>query len=202
MSRAYRSDHRMRQAEQTRQCIVEALVEQVVHSHRADFSIVEVAERAGVSERTVYRYFPTREDLVQAIDEHFAAMPAPRAPESITEFCDRIAELYDWFADHADYVEAAHVTGLGRELHLRSRARRGKNARHSIERMLAPLSETERRQAFAVVRCMFGSANWRALRDEGGLTNDEAREAARWVARLLVEDLQKRLDAAGAHDER
>jgi AcrR family transcriptional regulator len=195
MTRPYRSEHRARQAADTRQRIVEALVEQVLEADRADFAIADVAERAGVSERTVYRYFPTREDLLRAIDEHFTALPSPALPKAIGDFPDHVASLYDGFAENADFVRAVHVTGLGREVHVRGRTRRGRQLRQQLDRELASLSEAERRRLFAVLRATFGSANWRALQEEGGLDPEEAREAAVWMARLVTRDIESRLRA-------
>jgi hypothetical protein len=65
-----------------------------------------------------------------------------------------------------------------------------------MDEMFAPLPKRERKILFAVVRSMFGSAIWRAMRDEAGLTNDEAREAATWVANLLTKDISRRIRAA------
>lgn len=195
-TRPYRSQLREQQAEQTRERIVEALLEQVVDTQRSDFSIAEVAARAGVSERTVYRHFPSREDLLGAIDEHYQRLPQPRGPESLADFPAHVDALYAWFDEHAEHVEAAHVAGIGRELHLHARARRGREVRETIDRMLAPLPARERRIVYAVVRCMFGSAIWRAMREEVGLSSEEAREAARWVAQLITKDVSRRLRAA------
>jgi AcrR family transcriptional regulator len=194
--RAYKSQLREKQAEQTRERIVDALFEQVLDTQRNDFAIAEVAERAGVSERTVYRHFPTRDDLIRAVDERYQNLPAPEPPKSVSDFPRHVGDLYGWFAENEELVEAAHVAGIGRELHQRARARRGEMARRVMDEMFAPLPKRERKILFAVVRSMFGSAIWRAMRDEAGLTNDEAREAATWVANLLTKDISRRIRAA------
>jgi AcrR family transcriptional regulator len=194
--RAYRSQLREKQAEQTRERIVDALFEQVLDTHRSDFSIAEVAERAGVSERTVYRHFPTREDLIAAVDERYQSIPGPSGPDEVSDFPQHVDELYRWFGENEELIEAAHVAGIGRELHQRARARRGEVTRRMMDRMFAPLPKRERRLLFAVVRTMFGSAIWRAMREDAGLSNDEAREAATWVAELITKDISRRLRAA------
>ncbi len=200
--RAYSSKLREEQAEQTRERIVEALFEQVLDTQRNDFSIADVAKRAGVSERTVYRYFPTREDLVGAVDERFNDIEEqPKPPRSVSDFPRHVAELYEWFGNNEQLVEAAHVAGIGRELHLRARARRGEKARRVMDRLFKPLPKRERKILFAVVRTMFGSAIWRAMREEGGLTNEEAAEAAQWVASLIAKDIARRLKAAKQAEE-
>src|SRR5215472_1572236 len=58
---------RARQTELTRDLILEALVDLVVERPLADFSLQDVADRAGVSLRTVYRHFASREALLEAL---------------------------------------------------------------------------------------------------------------------------------------
>ncbi len=61
------TDLRARQRELARQAIVDACAELVTERHHLDFSMKEVAERSGVSLRTVYNHFATREDLLDAL---------------------------------------------------------------------------------------------------------------------------------------
>src|SRR3954453_9419387 len=53
----------------TRTRILDAVVDLIVHEHPATLSMPAVASRAGVSLRTVYRYFPTKEALIDAIGD-------------------------------------------------------------------------------------------------------------------------------------
>ena len=76
MPRNYRSPLREKQASETRAAIVAALAEQVLDHGMVDFSIPRLAERAGVSVRTVYRYFPNREDLLNAVVSGLARLSA------------------------------------------------------------------------------------------------------------------------------
>ncbi|MEZ5165482.1 MAG: PEP/pyruvate-binding domain-containing protein [Acidimicrobiales bacterium] len=62
-------DLRTRQREMGRQAIVDACAALVTERHHLDFSMKEVADRAGVSLRTVYNHFATREDLLDALGE-------------------------------------------------------------------------------------------------------------------------------------
>jgi AcrR family transcriptional regulator len=71
-NRAYNSPLRDDRARRTREAIVAALVEQVADAGLNDFSVPKVAKRAGVSVRTVYRYFPNRDDLLDAVNEYWS----------------------------------------------------------------------------------------------------------------------------------
>lgn len=68
--RTYNSPKRDRQSAKTRQRIIEAgaaLVHEFTDWNWKQLTYRAVSERAGVSERTVYRYFPTDSDLKDAV---------------------------------------------------------------------------------------------------------------------------------------
>lgn len=202
--RSYKSPRRAAQAAKTREMILGALVDQVCDTGRADFSVADIAERAGVAVRTVYRHFPDRNALMDGLDAHLEAETAtPDASlEDLEHVGDHLTALFEAFERTPRLVEAGHVTRLGRELRARGRARRGERVRSMIDEWLAPLTMRERRAAFAVFRSMFGSHTWRTMRSELGMTNEETIEATRWVLELFVGDLARRLKAAreGADD--
>ena len=77
---------------------------------RIDFTMVEMAERAGVSRKTLYRWWPTPEDvLVEGLSTHVRRIAPPDTgswAEDVREFAHRIAT----FA--ADPVEVATTSIL------------------------------------------------------------------------------------------
>ena len=78
--RRYRLGRRAEAAEETRRRLVQATFE--LHSEQgiANTSMVQIAERAGVSVGTVYHHFPTYADAVEACGRHIAASwPLPTA---------------------------------------------------------------------------------------------------------------------------
>ena len=79
------ADLRARQLALARQAIVDACAELVTERRHLDFAMKDVAERAGVSLRTVYNHFPTREDLLDALGRRLRRRDggdraAPRRP--------------------------------------------------------------------------------------------------------------------------
>lgn len=60
---------RERNRRQTHAAIVEAAGQVLRETGEADFSMPAVAVQSGVSLRTVYRYFPTRQDLIAELAE-------------------------------------------------------------------------------------------------------------------------------------
>ena len=85
--RTYSSPLRAEQAAATRDRIVDATVALLQDNDVSAFGMQDVADRAGVAVRTVYRAFPTKDDLIagvlEAIKERFEA--AAGAPPTTAE---------------------------------------------------------------------------------------------------------------------
>ena len=78
--RPYRLKKRAQQQEETRERIVEAIVELHRTVGPAKTKITEVAEMAGVGRMTVYNHFPTDSDLFRACGAHWSAQSPPPDP--------------------------------------------------------------------------------------------------------------------------
>lgn len=110
---------RDRQAEATRQAIVDAFLELAHQANSVSISMPAVARRAGVSVRTLYRYFATKDELQTAV----AFRSAERAQATMTDpTLDRstvaryMACLWASFADDIPAVVAELATPVGRQL--------------------------------------------------------------------------------------
>ena len=80
----------------------------------ATVSMNEIAKRAGVGAGTLYRHFPTREDLILAVYRHDIG----RLVDSVDEVLARhppLEAFTTWFETLAAYVRVKH--GLGDALH-------------------------------------------------------------------------------------
>src|SRR5688572_26843189 len=79
--RTYSSKLREEQAESTRERILAGLCELLGAGDVEDLSVPKVAEHAGVSVPTVYRYFPSRKDLFDGLEVYLSReMHAPPFP--------------------------------------------------------------------------------------------------------------------------
>jgi AcrR family transcriptional regulator len=82
MARKYELKRRAKKQEETRQRIVEAVVELHEEVGPAQTTISSIAERAGVQRLTVYRHFPDELSIFQACSAHWISKnPPPDASE-------------------------------------------------------------------------------------------------------------------------
>src|SRR4051812_48916189 len=101
--RTYRKKRRAEQQEETRQRIVEAMVDLHREVGPARTTISAIAERAGVERLTVYRHFPDETAMFRACTTHYATqVPGPDAAmwAGIEEPAERLRSALHQFYDY------------------------------------------------------------------------------------------------------
>ena len=100
--RKYEKKRRAEQEGETRQRIVEAMVDLHQEIGPARTTISAIAERAGVERLTVYRHFPDERSMFEACTTHYASVvpqPNPAAWADTQEPAERLRkallEFYD-----------------------------------------------------------------------------------------------------------
>jgi AcrR family transcriptional regulator len=197
----YTSPLRARQKEQTRDLIL-AAVGQILA--RADFSAVTIAEVARVAEvtdRTIYRHFPTREDLLR----EFWKVTLQRLsgdlldnPDSLEAMCELTRRLFAMFDAEEGVMRAISASPEGRMI------RKGPNAARlgKVQQFLAPMlegtPERERENVAAAVFTLCSVSVWMHMRDYCGFDGPRAGEAAAGAIELIVEAARRRGETAGA----
>ncbi|WP_083438773.1 TetR/AcrR family transcriptional regulator [Herbaspirillum autotrophicum] len=82
--------------EQTPLAASRAIVAMFIDAESSDFTVRQMAAHAGISERTFYRYFPTREDVVRpVIDVGMQSLAAEMAKRPLQEpIIDALAHAF------------------------------------------------------------------------------------------------------------
>ena len=177
--------------ELTRDLILEAVTRLVSEDGVHEFSMQRVAELAGVSHRTVYRHFASREELLEALAVWLNdCMPRPLSSYDPDQIEAAIHDTHAVFVDQSKKVTALSVLAAGARIRL---PHRKKNTR-VVERTLAPLTahlEPGDAEAVAVlVRSIAGSHMWSQLTDEHGLDAERTTRVVVWAVQALVESLK------------
>ena len=90
-----RSSLRQAQRAVTEQRIIEALAALIEEEHPLEISMAAVAQRADVSEPTLYRHFPTKRDLFAALAGYqFRSVTAGLAPASADALADAVGTVF------------------------------------------------------------------------------------------------------------
>ena len=184
---------RDRHRETTRRRILEAVHEVLAEESPTTLSIPRVAARAGTSLRTVYRYFPTKEALVDAASRVSEAATHGRAgflPTTAT-LADYLRVVWGEFARNIGSVRAQHLTPAGRELRA-SRLPRGRAAvRHAFtaEGIDLPPDDLDRLTDIGVL--LVSSTVFLELTERLGHDVAEAADLAAWTTAAVIEKAKR-----------
>jgi AcrR family transcriptional regulator len=166
------------------------------------FSVQEVADRAGLTHRTVYRYFPTRQELMHATVRHLApGMDEEPFGEvsTVEEWIDAVGAHLAFIEANFDVVRGLMVAALASDELLRSDQRLRDREAHRWEvfrRQFPHLPEGEARGTFATVRHLTSPVSYVFMRLRFGMSPAEATEAIQSGASQIVEQAARRERAA------
>lgn len=194
-ARTYNSELRQSQAEATREKILEAMTAIYEEEGRIEAATARaVAARAGVREITVYRHFPNREILLQALWAHLNRKHGVTVgmPESADEIVAKIGPLYQTFEAAPGHVLAAIRTPEGLKIRESLNDERAEIFMAALREAAPALDPADQAKAAAVLQLLYSSYAWVSMREQWGLSGEVAAEAAAWAAETLLADLRKR----------
>ncbi len=185
----YRSRLRDEQAAATRSRIVEAAAEGFA-PWTTGLPFNKVAERAGVSVRTVYRYFPTQLDLLNAararVVEGSGWNPDHVSPETLGSMIARAFEYFGDLLERAGHEIQAQAPGM---------ADLRKQRLEAVERVVEPFSNglsPEHARGVCAVLSGLGRVEFlRGMHEQWGLSGIEAGRAVEWAVGVLLDDLRR-----------
>lgn len=162
-------------------------------------SVSDVAEGAGVSRATAYRYFPSQAALVEAVvDEALGPILAWKSDSP--DAAERVDALFGTSLPRIDEFEATFKAALKLSLDEWAQQKAGGSVNepqfrrgHRVELLREAVSPLDGRlpadqvdrlaQALSLI---FGVEALVVLKDMWGLTSAQAEEVARWAAAALV----------------
>jgi AcrR family transcriptional regulator len=185
MTRRYVSTLRAELSEEVRERILAALAEQLA-AGAADFSLSQVAQRAGVSLRTVHNYFPGGEARVAALakwidDQVGLSGEAPTSFDDIGPYARRMALGY---CRNEPLMRAQMAVGIANQVR-RRRAKREEQLRHVVAGIVPDSRKAE--LVAAMIACVISADIAAALQDRYRVKNEDAVRLIEWAARVLAQ---------------
>jgi AcrR family transcriptional regulator len=184
---------RAQHAMATRERILGAVADLLEHGDAEELTVPAVAEASGVSLRTIYRYYPTREELLEAagrwIGDDLLKHPYPRNLDEVANLYQEGARDFD---ERPGLVRALALSQLGQRVRGYRRRERLEAISRALRAELTELSEPDLRQAEAVLAYLHNMLAYTTLREENGLSGAEIGEAVGWAIRTLIADLRNR----------
>lgn len=183
---------RERQASLARSAIFEALVGHLEAGDADDVPMEDLAQEAGVSRRTLYRYFPTRAALLaeaaEWIRDEVLQLPVEVGDEGISASFRAAAERV---ADRPELARALLRTTTGRQLRGDFRRARVDAIHRALKREVPGLTRREMERAAPVLSYLCSSSAWITIQDESGLDPRHAQAAVEWAIDALLAQLRE-----------
>jgi AcrR family transcriptional regulator len=174
IKRSYDNSLRLQQQERTQEAIRSAAKDFILEGRIHNFTIQEVAERAGVSYPSVYRHFPSREALVEHLvhwGAEFFMQIQPPYPDTLEDLPSWAENTIGVLMDFLPLIKAMDVVLAGKQVHARTRERDEWFTR--LVRQTAPeLPEHFLIGATAVLRILTSGSTWAQLQLRFGLEKD------------------------------
>jgi AcrR family transcriptional regulator len=182
-----------RHADLTERAILDAAVQLLEESSVRELTMRAVAAQAKISERTVFRYFATREEFLGAIAEEVGVrMRLPAPPATLAELTAFPAELYAAFEAKAKLTRASLHSELVKLIRPKAVGERLAAVRAILAKHAPGRSARDIRVAAANIQYYLTATAWQFLRFYLGLSLEEAVACAQSVIRLTSADLKAR----------
>jgi len=185
---------KQKQRVRTRNAILDALADVIAEAGGLEFSIQQVADRAGVTHRTVYNHFPTREALRDGLAERVEELlgaTGRRRPDagnpSLESLAPMAAESYALFESCAPAVRASVILTLASRGPTQLAKRRTDAFRKIVKQGLPANASVPADEATAAVRMFLSTIGWHVLTEHLGLSPTKAAATAEWAIRVLLD---------------
>jgi len=178
--------------QRTRLAILEAMVDVIMETDGIGFSVQAVADRAGVTHRTIYNHFPTREALCDAFSDYVdellvASSGAPEPTWSLAAIPLLVDDLYRTLAMRDRHARAYVMLMIGNRRPMSAWRKRSLMAEKLIAREQSGQVPLTPRQVTAVIRMFVSTMGWHLLTEQCGLSTEEAAAASGWATRTLLD---------------
>jgi AcrR family transcriptional regulator len=175
----------------TRQLILDAAVDVLEHAGVSTLTMRAVAKRANISERTVFRYFATRDEFLDAVAEDARdrmALPAP--PRTLEDLRRAPRLLYEALEARQKLV----IAGLHSELFDRIRETAAKTRWSAVRRIVEDYAPKrpprERKIASTNISYCLGATSWHFYRFYFRLSLEDAIACADTTIALSLDSLR------------
>lgn len=184
-------DGRKQRSERSRQAIVDAMLE-IIMSGKMEPSAAEIADKAGVSARTVFRHFEEMDSLYSEMTERMEAEILPIIQQPFTgegwraqldQLLDRRAMIYERIMP---LKIAASIRRFGSDYLMLNYQRFVHLERTGLEGVL-PDAVRKDATLFSAIEMCAGFQTWRRLRQDQELSTDQAANVVRLAIARLVD---------------
>lgn len=161
----------IRQRRATQDFLLEVTLKWLSSGEMQEITFLGIAQRANVSERTVYRYFENQEvlqaTLVPLISKRLKDIEPPKDSTSFSQYAK---ELYSACEANSGLVRTLVTTSFGRNILNSEKTRRLKKIYAVLSKEFSSLDQLTVKCAAANIRLVCSGSSWEFYRFQAGLS--------------------------------
>jgi AcrR family transcriptional regulator len=190
-SPVYESPLRAEQKRATRQRILDAAGRAMEQQGLDELSFSAIARDAGVKERTVYRHFPNKSQLIRGLCEWYQdRVRYGNIPCTEDELLAKPLQMFPAFDQNERLARALWASPQGREFRLSNVEERKAGIRAAIADAVRGLPPRQARWVAAAVHVLLSSATWQTMKDYWGLSGEDAGRASAMAMALILDGVR------------
>ena len=149
----------------TERLIIESALAVLADDSFNGLTVRAVARKGGMSERTIFRYFATREEFLDAVAREFTRiLNMPPAPQTLDELRMMPRRLYTGFEPHAKLISAVFHTEIFPRMKAGAAQQRWIGIGKLLDREFRKAPPRARKIAAANIRYFLSGASWHYYR--------------------------------------
>jgi AcrR family transcriptional regulator len=190
-SGGYHSPLRQAQAAATRERILDSVGALIERGEEPTYSAI--AHDADVQERTIFRHFPTKDELYQAFwrrvhEQRIVPGVVPTERESLLRF---VADVFRGFDQNAELVRAMLHSPHGQSIRFSVNEERRQRFERIAAAELPAAGAAERRRAAAALQVLCSGMTWEYLRRVWDMNSEESIATVRQAIGALLDGLRQ-----------
>ena len=179
--------------DQTERIILESAIAVLKDDAFNGLTVRAVAKRAGIAERTVFRYFASRDEFLDAIGREITRiLQMPPAPKTIDELLAMPRRLYEAFEPHARVIQAVFHSEVFPRMQAGAAKQRWVGIKKLLDREFPKAPARAREIAAANIRYFLSGNTWQYYRFIFGFDLEETIVCADTAIRQAVDELQRK----------
>ena len=187
MTAVHETSRRDGYRDQTRARILDAATAELAESALEAMTMATIARRAGVTERTVFRHFATRDQLLASVWRHLQhRVGSPGFPVTAEAMIQTPLKLFPEFDKEQRLILASAYSAGGREVRLKSNDQRQQAMRACVRDAFPGIEEPSLTRLAAIAQLIDSAYAWAVLKEFWDMSGEEAGLAASEALGVLL----------------
>lgn len=188
--RKYDNSSRLEKSNSNRQKIIENYVDLLVEKRGEEISLEELADRAGLSTRTLFRFFGDKKSLSQELETYLEAYVTNVAGSlqimTVEDFAEFAFQVFD---KYESLILAYLYTNFGQQSRIAFRRKLNTLLLEKIKAQIPATNSKEEQHRVHLIITLISANLWNDLRNVYNQTGPEIGKSMKWAVGTLLKNL-------------